>query len=60
MEEFIKEKLNIELKVIGCKLSGKKIVASLESEVVKKEVIRKKSKLKGLKGENIFIENDLS
>jgi len=44
-------------RVIGCRESGTVVVIKLEDEETKKTVMRNKSRLKG---ENIFIENDLS
>lgn len=57
MEEFRREKLNIEVKVIRCRRSGGVLVVKLENEHMKKKVMRNKSKLKG---RNSFIENNLS
>lgn len=56
VEELIKGKLGIEIRIVRCKLSGKMIVATVEGEEAKKSVMLQKSKLKG---GNIFIENDL-
>lgn len=57
VEEYIKKKLGVDCKLKKCKLSGKVIVANLASEEEKKEIKRNKYKLKG---EKVFIENDLS
>lgn len=57
VESFIKEKLGVQCKVTECRNSGFVIVAKIENEEKKKEVMRNKNKLKG---DNIFIENDLS
>jgi len=55
--ELIKDKVGVEAKVVGYRVSGTVVVVRLEDEETKREVMRNKSKLKG---ENIFIENDLS
>lgn len=57
IEEFIKEKLGIEVNVKIWKRSERVLIVKLENEKIKKEIMINKSKLKG---ENIFIENDLS
>lgn len=57
VESFIKEKLRVQCKVTECRNSGPVIVAKIENEEKKKEVMRNKNKLKG---DSIFIENDLS
>jgi len=57
VEEFIEGKLGIKVRVKRCWKSGKVVVASLMEEEMKKEIIRSKKKLKG---ERIFIENDLT
>lgn len=56
VEEFIKEKLGVEIKVVRCKLSGKVIVAMLEGEEEKRRVMGKFK----LKGGCVFLEHDLS
>lgn len=57
VEKFIKEKLEVECKIMECRNSGPVIVAKVENEEKKKEIMEGKSKLIG---ENIYIENDLS
>jgi len=57
VEEFLKDRLGLEIKVKGCKVDGKVIVVSLNSSEDKKEIMKGKSKLKG---GNIFIDNDLT
>lgn len=47
IEEFINEKLGVETKALWCRKSGRVVVARLESEEKKKEVMKNKSKLKG-------------
>jgi len=54
---LIKEKVEVECRVISCRKSGARIFVKLECEEVKKEVMKNKYRLKGHK---IFIENDLS
>jgi len=55
--ELIKNKLDVEARVLGCRESGAVVVVRLEDEETKKMVMRNKNRLKG---EKIFIENDLS
>jgi len=57
IEKLFREKMGVDINVQGCRESGTVIVAKLESEEEKREVMRNKYKLKG---GNIFIENDLS
>lgn len=54
---MIKEKVGIDCKVINCRESGAVIIVRLENVESKREIMRNKFKLKG---EKIFIENDLS
>lgn len=54
MEEFIKGKLDVEIKVVRCKLSGKVILTMLEREEEKRRVMEQKFKLKG---ESVFLEH---
>lgn len=56
MKEFLKEKLGLEIKEKRCKVNGKVVVVSLEDGEDKKEIKKRKSKLKG---GNIFLDNDL-
>jgi len=57
VEEFLKDRLGLEIKVKGCKVNGKVVVVNLNSSEDKKEIMKGKSKLKG---GNIFIDNDLT
>ncbi|XP_025995913.2 uncharacterized protein LOC113005092 [Solenopsis invicta] len=56
-ENFIGKKLDVNCKVVMCRLSGSVVIAKIDGEEKKKEIMIKKSKLKGGK---IFIENDLT
>ena len=58
-EDLIKEKIEVTCKIMSCRVSGSVIIVKLENEEKKKEVMINKSKLK-LKGERIFLENDMS
>lgn len=49
----------MECKIESCRISGN-IIVKLGNEEEKKKVMKKKSRLKSLKGERIFIENDLT
>jgi len=55
--EFIKENLRVECKPVSCRESGAVVVVKLETDEIKREIMRNKYILKGGK---IFIENDLS
>jgi len=57
VEKLIREKVGVDINVLGCRESGTVLVIKLESEEEKKEVMRNKHRLKG---EKIYIENDLS
>jgi hypothetical protein len=57
VQEFLKDNLEIECKIENCRMSGKMIIAKLGDEETKREVMRRKNKLKG---GTIFIENDLT
>ena len=57
IEEMIKEKLDLEVRVTRYWISGKVVIGCLENEVMKKEVMYNKRKLKG---ERFFIEHDLT
>jgi len=57
VERMIREKVEVDVNVVGCRESGTVLVVRLESEEEKKEVMRNKHRLKG---EKIYIENDLS
>jgi len=54
---LIKDELCVDAKMMGCRESGAVVVVRLENEEEKKEVMQNKFRLKG---ESIFIENDLS
>lgn len=54
---WIKEKIGVEVKVTDCRSSGNCLIATLDREEMKSEVMRNKSKLRG---EKFFIENDLT
>lgn len=56
-EGFIKEKLGIEINVIGCRMIGNVVIVRLENEEKKKEVMINIFKSRG---ESFFIENDLT
>lgn len=57
VEKLIRDKLEIDCGIISCRRSGVVLVAKVESEGKKKEIIQNKYILKS---ETIFIENDLS
>lgn len=57
VEEYIKTKLGVEGKVTFWQIRGRVIIATLENEEMKREVMVNKSKLKG---EQYYIENDLT
>lgn len=57
VEKFIKEKIDVEVKVNKCRKSNNVLIITLEEEIKKREVMRAKNRLKG---EKIFIENDLT
>lgn len=57
IEELIKIKLGVDMKTKGYRVSGTVVVVKLENEDNKKEIMSNKNKLKG---ERIFIENDLN
>jgi len=57
VERLIRNKLCVDVNVVGCRESGTVLVVRLESEEEKRKVMRNKYRLKG---ENIFVENDLS
>jgi len=56
-EEYIRESIGVECKVISCRESGAVVVVRLGDENMKKEIMKNKCKLKGGR---VFIENDLS
>lgn len=57
IERWIKQKIDVECNIINWRKSGPVIIAKMESEGKKAEIMRNKYKLRG---EKIFIENDLS
>jgi hypothetical protein len=56
-EELIKKRIGVECKITNCRVSGSVIIAKIDSEEKKREIMENKAKLKG---ERIFIENDKS
>lgn len=46
-EGFIKEKLGIEINVMGCRMSGNVVIVRLENEEEKKEIMINIFKLRG-------------
>lgn len=57
IEKWLKQKIDVECKVMSCRQSGTVTIAKIESEEKKKEIMRNKYKLRG---EKFYIENDLS
>jgi len=57
MKELIKRKLGIDCRINEVRKSGPVIIAKMESEKGKKEIMKMKGKLKG---DSLFIENDFS
>lgn len=57
VKKFIHEKTGHSGGVESCRISGKVIIVTLESEEIKRDIMRNKYKLKG---EQFFIENDLT
>lgn len=57
IEKWLKQKIDVECKVMSCRQSGTVTIAKIESEEKKKEIMRNKHKLRG---EKFYIENDLS
>jgi len=55
--DLLKDKIGLEVKVVGCRESGTVVVVKLEDDEEKKKVMRNKYRLKG---NSFFIENDLS
>lgn len=56
VENFIKEKLVVDCKIMECRSSRPVIITKVENEKKKRKVMRNKNRLKG---GNIFIENYL-
>lgn len=52
--EFLQSKLGLECKIVDCQIRGRVIVASLENNDIKKEVMLNKSKLKGERRTDIY------
>jgi len=57
VKELINRKLEIDCRINEVRKSGPVIIVKLESEEGKKEIMKRKGKLKG---DSLFIENDLS
>lgn len=57
VQEFLKERLKVECRIDKYWVSGAVIVAKIENEEKKKEITANKNRLRG---ERVFIENDLS
>lgn len=57
IEKFFKEAIEVEVKVIKCRISGKVIIATIEREEMKEEIMKKKSRLGGRR---LLIEHDLT
>jgi len=57
VKELIKRKLKIDCRISEVRKSDPVIIVKMESEEEKKEIMKRKNKLKG---DNLFIENDLS
>jgi len=57
VKELIKRKLAIDCRISEVRKSGPVIIAKMESEEGKKEIMKRKGKLKG---DSLFIENDLN
>lgn len=57
LKEFLKRELNTEGNITQVRISGKVLIAKLNTEEEKREIMKKKNRLKG---GSIFIENDLS
>lgn len=46
VQDFIKEKIGVETKVLDCRKSGTVIIAKIESKVKKKEIMYNKNRLR--------------
>ena len=57
IEKFLEKEIGVECKIMICRISGSVIIAKVEGEDKKKEIMINKSKLKG---GGIFIVNDLT
>jgi len=57
VKELIKRKLGIDCRISKVRKNGPVIIAKIESEEGKKEIMKMKGKLKG---DSLFIEKDLS
>jgi len=57
VKELIKGKLGVDCRINEIKKSGPVIIVKMDSEEGKKEIMKVKNKLKG---DSLFIENDLS
>ncbi|KYN18391.1 Lysosomal aspartic protease [Trachymyrmex cornetzi] len=54
---FMREKVGISGGIVGGRVSGRVIIATLENEKVKRDIMGNKYKFKG---EQVYVENDLS
>lgn len=57
VQNFIEKKIDVETKVLNCRKSGMMIIAKIENEKKKRELMYNKSKLKG---EKIYIDYNLT
>lgn len=57
VKKFIRDRLDVKIKIENCRINGNIIIVMLGGELEKREVISRKYRLKGNK---IFIENDLT
>lgn len=56
VQNFIKEKIRVETKILDCRKSETVIIAKIENEEKKREIMYNKNRLRG---ERIYIEHDL-
>lgn len=57
VEKFLKGKLDLKIyKVVFCRMSDRVVIAKLGSKKEKREMMKKKNRLKG----EIYIENDVT
>ncbi|KYN11380.1 hypothetical protein ALC57_16457 [Trachymyrmex cornetzi] len=57
IRNYLQVKLGLSCGIVGGRVSGRVIIATLENEVIKRDIMSNKYKLKG---EQVYIENDLS
>jgi len=57
VKELIKKKLEVDCRINEVRKSGPVIIVKMENEEEKREIMKRKNKLKG---DSLFIENDLS